>query len=171
MLYEGGVRVPLVIRWPGSVDPGSRSDEPVIGIDLFPTLLDIANVPRTARDSADGLSLVPLLGQDGQLPDRPLFWHFPAYLEAYRSMNGHWRTTPASAIRMGDYKLIRFFEDGRTELYDLSSDIGEQRDISILMPEKAAELDEHLTSWWQRVGAWIPSVRNPDFEPDADEGD
>jgi hypothetical protein len=85
-------------------------------------------------------------------------------------MVGPWRTTPASAIRIGDYKLIRFFEDQRVELYDLSSDAGEQRDISTTMPEKTAELDGQLRSWWERVGAWIPTVLNPEFAPDADQG-
>jgi arylsulfatase A-like enzyme len=170
MLYEGGIRVPLIVRWPEQVLPGSRSNDPVIGTDLFPTILDLANVPPTGSEKTDGLSLLPLLNQEEELPQRPLYWHFPAYLEAYRSMVGPWRTTPASAIRIGDYKLIRFFEDQRVELYDLSSDAGEQRDISTTMPEKTAELDGQLRSWWERVGAWIPTVLNPEFAPDADQG-
>jgi arylsulfatase A-like enzyme len=171
MLYEGGIRVPLVVSWPGQVEPGSRSESPVVGTDLFPTILDIADVPRMTFSIADGLSLLPLLRQQGDLPARPLYWHFPAYLEAYRSMTGPWRTTPASAIRIGDYKLITFFEDQRIELYDLVNDIGEQRDISVTMPEKVVELEAQLRSWWQRVGAWIPTVPNPEFDPEAAQGE
>ena len=164
MLYEGGIRVPLIVRWPGQVEPGSRSESPVIGTDFFPTMLDIAKIPTTVFAATDGLSLLPILGQLGELPTRPLYWHFPAYLEAYRSMAGPWRTTPASAIRVGDYKLITFFEDRRIELYDLSSDAGEQRDISATMPEKATDLEAQLRSWWERVEAWIPVVPNPEFD-------
>ena len=166
MLYEGGVREPLVVRWPGHTDPGSISRVPVIGTDLYPTLLEITGAPRP-RQVLDGVSIVPLLNGDPaplELTDRPLFWHFPAYLEAGQ-MIGPWRTTPAAAVRYGDYKLIEFFEDGRLELYDLAADLGEADDLSDAMPEKVAELHEIMVRWREEVDAYVPSELNPAYDP------
>ena len=163
MLYEGGIRVPLIVRWPGRIEAGSRSDSPVIGIDLFPTFLDIADTGPSTVEGLDGRSLLPLLQHQGDLPERPLYWHFPAYLEADRSVSGPWRTTPASAIRLGRYKLLTFFEDQRVELYDLAADVGERQDLSLALPDVTAALHGRLTSWWAQVGAWIPTRSNPDY--------
>jgi arylsulfatase A-like enzyme len=167
MLYEGGIRVPLMIRWPSRVSPDSRSDIPVIGTDLYPTLCEIAGIKDVTRVAPDGVSLVPVLLQPDYLPARTLYWHFPAYLETYRGMTGPWRTTPASAVRVGNYKLITFFEDRRVELYDLAADIGERHDLSAEMPAKVAELRTELESWWDQVEAWIPKDSNPRYEPEA----
>ena len=119
MLYEGGIRVPLMILRAGAV-----SDAPVIGVDLFPTLLTMAGLPPPPGVQLDGVDLVPLLKAASPLPERPLFWHFPAYLEADASVPGPWRTTPAAAVRIGPHKLITFFEDSRDELYNLAEDPG-----------------------------------------------
>jgi hypothetical protein len=113
----------------------------------------------------DGTSLVPVLRGDWTQIDRPLFWHVPAYLEASPDTRGPWRTAPASAVQYGGYKLTHFFEDGRDELYDLTSDVGERIDSIDLNPEKADELRALLQRWWTMVDAFIPTELNPDFVP------
>jgi len=115
----------------------------------------------------DGVSLVPLLEGRGQPDPRALYWHFPAYLEAYSSVEGPWRTTPASAVRLGRYKLVHFFEDGRTELYDLITDPSESVDLSGELVEKTSELQTMLESWWQDTKAFIPTEPNPLYIPSA----
>ncbi len=163
MLYEGGVRVPMMVRWPGVVAPGRRSDVPVIGTDLYPTLLQIAGASPRPGQPLDGVSLMPILDGTGSLPERALYWHFPAYLEADRSVPGPWRTTPAGAIRDGRYKLVEFFEDQRVELYDLESDLGEQHDLSPERPELRSRLLGKLRRWRQEIGAPVPTEPNSEF--------
>ena len=155
MLYEGGIRVPLAIRWPGEIAPGRVEDTPVIGIDLYPTLLDIAGVERPGQ-RPDGMSLMPLLTGTDALSARSLYWHFPAYLEMPRGFPGPWRTTPAGAIRRGDFKLIEFFEDGTLELYNLRSDMRETSNLAESMPEMAEVLHERLQAWREETGADMP---------------
>ena len=167
MLYEGGIREPLIVRWPGRVESGYVSETPVIGTDLYPTLLDIAGGSPPTNQTLDGVSLGPVLRGQGELESRALFWHFPAYLEADASVEGPWRTTPASAIRLGRYKLVHFFEDRRTELYDLLADPSESKDLSLEMVEKTLELRAMLESWWQDTGAFIPTEPNPLYDPSA----
>ena len=137
MLYEGGVRVPLIVRWPGVVAPGSICSEPVTSTDFFPTFLTLAGRETDRNRPVDGLSLVPLLQKGGtaSLHREALFWHYPSYLQA-NAEKGTWRITPAGAIRSGDFKLLEFFEDGRLELYDLRNDIGETRNLALQMPAK-----------------------------------
>ena len=110
MLYEGGIRVPLLIKWPGVTQPGSTTGEAVINVDLYPTFLEMTNIPVLESELLDGESLVPLL-KDPQtrLESRSLFWHFPAYLQKYQGMQQRFRTTPVSVIRQGDWKLLEFF--------------------------------------------------------------
>ncbi len=167
MLYEGGIRVPLIIRWPGTIRAGAVSDAPVIGVDLFPTMLAAAGIAPPPGVRLDGIDLVPFLKGTRQLPDRPLFWHFPAYLEADTSVPGPWRTTPAAAVRIGAHKLITFFEDGRDELYDLAEDPGETHDLAVETPQRAAELRATLERWWEETGAWIPTEPNPLYRSDS----
>ena len=167
MLYEGGIRVPLIIRWPDTIRAGAVSDAPVIGVDLFPTMLAAAGIAPPPGVRLDGVDLTPLLSGSGQLPDRPLFWHFPAYLEADVSVPGPWRTTPAAAVRIGAHKLITFFEDGRNELYDLAEDPGETRDLFAEAPQRAAELRASLERWWEETAAWIPTEPNPLYAADS----
>jgi len=176
MLYEGGIREPMIVRWPGHVEAGISSEVPVISVDFFPTIVDMAGADRPTGQALDGLSLVPLLvaGADpGQadaataaLAGRPLFWHFPAYLEGNRTI-GPFRTTPAAAVRLGDYKLIEFFEDGKLELYDLRDDIGEANDLADQMPEKVEELRAVMEAWRAAVNAPVPSALNPEFDAAA----
>lgn len=164
MLYEGGLRVPLAAYWPGTIPPGRTIDTPVIGTDLYPTFLEMAG-GRLEGKAWDGLSLLALLTGEGRLPERPLFWHFPAYLEADRSTPGPFRTTPAAAVRIGDYKLLEFFETGAFELYDLRADIGEQRNLADSLPEVASRLYDAMLAWRAEVAAVLPGEPNPAFEP------
>lgn len=159
-LYEGGIRVPCVVAWPGIARPGRSCEEPVASIDIYPTLLELAGIARPARQILDGVSLVPVL-RGAALPARPrLFWHFPCYVG---------RATPSSAVREGDYKLIEFFEDvGRMELYNLRDDPHEERDLSASQPSRAKSLADTLHAWQRDTRAAIPREANPAFDPRAD---
>lgn len=167
MLYEGGVRVPLAVRWPRKVSPGSQNGTPVISLDFFPTLLEAAGVGSPAGHLLDGQSLMPLLAGTGTLADRALFWHFPAYLQAYARQPGPWRITPSGSIREGDWKLIERFENGSLELYNLREDPSETQDLSSRMPAKARQLHDQLVAWRRSVDAPVPTERNPAYQPGA----
>jgi arylsulfatase A-like enzyme len=144
-LYEGGIREPLVIKWPGVTQPGSTCDDPVISTDFYPTILEMAGLPPKPSQHLDGQSLVPLLKQTGTLPPRPLFWHYPHY-----SNQGG---MPGAAIRLGDYKLIERFEDGRTHLYNLEDDLGERDDLAARMPDRVRQMRKRLHAWYKEVDA------------------
>jgi len=167
MLYEGGIRVPMIVRWPGNVKPGGICDVPVIGIDFYPTMLEMAGARRPSGHILDGLSIVPLLRGKGTLNRKAIFWHFPAYLESYNEKQWPWRTTPASAVRQGDFKLIEFFEDGKIELYNLKDDLGEKNNLAGTMPDKAEELHSMLVEWRKSVKAPVPAEKNPQYDPQA----
>jgi arylsulfatase A len=156
-LWEGGIRVPLIVRWPGAVRAGSVCTEPTLSPDLFPTVAEIAGAVVPAKHSRDGTSLVPLLlGRAQRLPARALFWHLPAFLHA--------QTALSSAIREGDHKAIEYLEDGRLELYDLARDPGEEHDLAAEQPARTAALREKLHRWRESVGAEMPTV-NPNYDP------
>ena len=158
MLYEGGIRVPLTVKWPARITSGRLDGTPVIGIDFYPTLLEISGAEPPAHDM-DGVSLVPIFtGNDG-LAARSLYWHFPAYLEASKGIPGPWRTTPAGAIRSEDYKLIEFFENGVLELYNLREDPGESTNLADQLPEKTELLHKSLKDWREKVGADMPTPK------------
>lgn len=161
MLYEGGIRVPLIVRWPAVVEAGSVCSEPVISVDLFPTLLDVCGRANHHTGLLDGTSLLPLLKSAGHdtLDRQAIYWHFPGYLQADAKL-GTWRTTPAGAIRAGDFKLIEFFEDGRIELYDTSADVGERNDLVESMPEQARVLHQQLINWRKAVQAPMPTPKS-----------
>jgi len=174
MLYEGGIREPLLLRWPGQVEAGALRDTPVQGTDLLPTFLELAGVTPPSEHALDGLSLTPLFQPSGALPERTLYWHFPAYLQAYLPSQGAWRTTPGSALRAGRWKLHEYFEDGRVELYDLENDPGEAHDLAAELPERAAALHARLLAWRTELDAPVPSEPEPRYgapEPSADEDD
>jgi arylsulfatase A-like enzyme len=159
-LYEGGIRVPLVVAGPPVANPGSTCDAPVASIDFYPTLLELADAKPPAGQPLDGASLVPVLKGAGELRRERLFWHFPCYVG---------RATPSSAIREGDFKLIEFFEDGgRVELYDLANDPSESRDLASSMPERAADLAARLRHWQRDTRAALPSGANPNYDPKSD---
>lgn len=156
-LYEGGVRVPLIIHWPGVTTPGSTSDEPVATMDLYPTILNIAGSSGNANHNAtvDGVSLVPLLKNARyRLNREALYWHYPHYYST---------TTPVSSVRQGKWKLLEYLEDKRIELYDIHSDLGEAKNLANSYPGKARELQQKLTSWRDAVDAPMPQA-NPDFK-------
>jgi arylsulfatase A-like enzyme len=157
-LYEGGVREPMIVHWPGTVKGGSVCSEPVISNDFYPTMLEMAGISARPAQHVDGVSLVPLLQQEDDLPERPLFWHFPHY--------GNQGGLPGAAVRLGDFKLIEFFEDGSLELYNLREDLSEENNLVQAMPDKVEELLELLHDWQESVDARMPSP-NPDFDPDA----
>ncbi len=154
-LYEGGVREPMIIRWPGLAKPGSVCDTPVISVDFFPTLLAMAGVPVKV-DNLDGIDLTPLLRGGGVSRPEALYWHYPHYHGG--------GATPGGAIRDGNYKLIDYYGEERFELYDLKADLGEKEDLARKMPEKARELRMKLHDWLKRVDAQMPTP-NPDFDP------
>ena len=152
-LYEGGTRVPLIVRWPGVVKAGGSVSVPTIHVDVYPTLLEIAKAPKP-RQVLDGQSLVPLLrDSEAKLGREAIYQHFPGYLG---SGPGKWRTTPVSTVQAGDWKLMEFLEDGHLELYNLGDDLGESRNLAGAMPEKAAELRLKLLAWRKEVKAPMP---------------
>ncbi|OPZ16721.1 MAG: Arylsulfatase [candidate division BRC1 bacterium ADurb.BinA364] len=158
-LYEGGIRVPLIVRWPSVVDPGSVSNDPVINLDFYPTFLDIAGGEAPGDYPLDGKSFAGVLRSSGRegMPQRDLFWHFPAYALAPGGADeGQWRSGPQSAIRSGDWKLIEFLQDETVELYNLRDDPGETRELSAEAPDKARELLAKLSAWREETGAAIP---------------
>jgi len=173
--YEGGIRVPLCMSWPDVIKPGSVCNTPVTGVDYMPTFAELAGAPLPKHQPVDGVSFVPLL-HGKKMPDRAIFWHFPLYLQGssynrvlpiYGTDRMYWRATPCSVIRKGDWKLIQFFESGKTELYNIRQDIGEKKDLAADYPEKAAELLKELKKWQADTKAIIPSKLNPDFDPNA----
>lgn len=147
-MYEGGIRVPWIVRAPGLTTPGSESETPISSIDLFPTLLELAGAKSPASDRIDGVSLLPVLrGQE--LSSRPLFWHYPHY--------GNQGGAPGGAVRDGDWKLIEWYEDGAVELFNLRKDPSETRNVAADMPEKVRELSAKLKVWRTEVAAVMPT--------------
>lgn len=165
-LYEGGVRVPLAIRWPGHIERGTRSSEMVATMDFFPTLLSMTRSKKPSQVRLDGEDLSGVLTEGEKLQRDSLFWHFPSYLEPYADFQGVWRTTPAGSIRKGSYKLIEYFEFGQLELYDLDTDLAEKNNLALALPEKTAELRAEMLAWRKTSAAPIPTTLNPDYNPD-----
>ena len=156
--YEGGVRVPLIVYWPGFTKAGLVETSPAITLDLYPTLLEMTGV-KPLQSQVDGISLAPLL-KSGAKPDRDaIFWHYPHYHPG--------GATPYSAIRSGDLRLVHFYEDGRDELYDLANDIGESKDLATAQPERTKALRSRLDAWLKSVDAQLPKA-NPAYDPAAD---
>jgi len=155
-VYEGGIREPMIVRWPGVVAPGSTCGVPVSSVDFYPTILAMTGAAADPRQQLDGESLVPLLKQTGPLQREAIFWHYPHYSPQ--------RGVPAGAVRQGDYKLLEFYEDGHLELYNLAEDVGERDNLAETLPEKTAELHKLLVDWRKQVAA-RPPTRNPDYVP------
>jgi arylsulfatase A-like enzyme len=159
-MYEGGIREPLLVRWPGVVAAGRVIDTPVSSPDFFPTLLEVAGSKPVSGQILDGVSLVPLF-RGGTLPERALFWHYPHY--------GNQGGAPGAAIRRGNWKLIEWMEDQRVELFDLSRDPGEQTDLAHRDPKRAAALRTELKGWQKSIGVRYPTP-NPKYNPAATSG-
>ena len=155
--YEGGVRVPLIISWKGHTVTGKSTDEPAITPDLFSTILDAANV-KTQDKTIDGKSLLPVM-QGKALEERPIFWHYPHYHDG--------GARPYSAIRLGDWKLIKKYEDNSYELYNLKNDVGETKNLSKKYPQKTKELSTILIQWLNSVKAQYPTP-NPNWDPEKE---
>jgi arylsulfatase A len=174
--YEGGIRVPLIVRWPGKVKAGSECEVPVHAVDFYPTYVALGGAALPADHPLDGESLLPLLTQTGSLQRTTLFWHMPTYTTNYGR-------TPCAVIREGDWKLIHWFGDyldtsgftpddkpygklvvgSRTELYHLRDDPGERKDLAADRPKKTAHLTKTLHAWHDRTGAALPTP-NPAFD-------
>jgi arylsulfatase A-like enzyme len=153
-LYEGGTRVPFIVRWPGKVQAGSTCDVPAIHVDIFPTFAALAGAKLPEKQIFDGESLVPLLRDPkAKLARTTIYQHFPGYLGAGADS---WRTTPVTILQEGDWKLMEFLEDGRLELYNLRDDVGETKNLVNAMPEKAKELHAKLVAWRAAVNAPMP---------------
>lgn len=148
-LYEGGIREPMIIKWPHVTKPGSVCPVPVISMDFYPTMLEIAGLPLESKQHVDGVSLAPLLRGEKSFPQRPLFWHYPHY--------GNQGGSPGAAVRFGDWKLIEFFEDSHVELYNIKKDISESNDLAKTMPDKVKELRQMLHNWQKEVDARFPT--------------
>lgn len=159
-LYEGGHRVPFIFRWPGRIPSGTTSDIPITSVDLYPTLLELAEASSPLHHILDGVSVMNVLTSGGRAKiDRDaIYWHFPGYLGAGEKA---WRTTPAGAIVSGEWKLIEFFETGKLELYHLRDDLGEKNDLSSKFPEKTKDLHTRLLAWRRKIDAPMPTANTP----------
>ncbi len=167
--YEGGIRVPLFVVWPGVVAAETKSDVPVMNIDLYPTFCELTGAALPTNQIVDGQSLMPILKGNKSFADRAIFWHFPAYLESYSRIDSQrdplFRSRPCSIIRQGDWKLHEYFEDGALELYNLRDDIGEQNNLANTCGDKAKQLHDALQSWREQTGAPVPNLPNPNHDP------
>ncbi len=165
--YEGGIRVPFAFVWPGKILPNTIQNTPITNLDIFPTVLAAAGIDLKGLEY-DGINLLPLLSKNKKINSRPLYWHFPIYLEAYYPNNNQnrdplFRTRPGSVIIFGDWKLHYYDEDQGIELYNLKTDIGETNNLAISNPKKAKELLDMLNGWKAKVKAPIPTKLNPNF--------
>jgi len=181
MFYEGGIRVPTFVYWPGKVKPGSTCEEPVIGTDFYPTFLQLAGISAPQNYELDGKSILPLLKGRKKLRRESLFWHFPCYLQAYEGMTDEsrdplFRTRPVSVILKRNWKLFMFHEewvldggsknlDGNNsiELYNLKDDIAEQNNLAQINTRKRDELLKELMDWQKNIKAPLPTDPNPEY--------
>ena len=159
-LYEGGIRVPLIITWPKGIKAGSVNRTPVYSADLFATAVELAGAKNTT--GLDGVSLLPLLTGRGRFNRDAIYWHYPHY--SNQSVNGGHLDQPGAAIRQGDLKLIEFYQDNHLELYDLKNDLGERQDLARSRPQQATQLRQKLAAWRQAVGAQMMTP-NPEYKP------
>ena len=152
-LYEGGVRVPTCMKWPGVIESGTKSATPITSVDFLPSFAELAGVPLPTTQPVDGESFVALLRGQRAPDNRAIFWHYPLYLTG--------RASPASAIRKGDWKLIEYFEDGRLELYNLAVDISESYNLAATETGRTRELHQELKAWRKATNAVEPRMANP----------
>ena len=156
-LYEGGVREPMIVRWPSHSSPGTVCDEPVMSTDFFPSILDMLGLPIPEEYNLDGKSFAPLVEGDKDFERGAIYWHFPHY-------SNHGMQSPGGAVRCGDYKLLEYYENNTVQLFNLKNDIGEQNDLAESEPEKARELSDMLHKWLKDIDAQMMPP-NPDYSP------
>ena len=179
MYYEGGIRVPMIVRWPGKTKPGTICDVPVHNVDFYTTFLAVAGGDIPSGKALDGADISPLF-QSKPFPDRGVFWHFPGYLNSNTggSRSPKFRTRPVSVIRKGDWKLHLYHEEwvldgGRdkidvnnsVELYNIKEDVSESKNLTNTNPAKRDELLGELLSWFKKTDALLPSEKNPQYDP------
>jgi arylsulfatase A-like enzyme len=167
--YEGGIRVPYIIKWPGVIQENATNNSPIINMDFFPTFMEITGVAIPDK-ILDGRSILSLLKGENIL-ERPLYWHYPIYLEAYNMQKDDgrdplFRTRPGSTILFNNWKLHQFYEDGGIELYNLKNDIGERNNVAKSNPEISTKLLTLLNQWRTSLKAPIPSTINPVYDPE-----
>jgi arylsulfatase A-like enzyme len=156
-VYEGGIRVPFLVRMPGVAKPGSTNDTPIISPDIFATAVEFTGTRPPAGATIDGRSLVSLL-RGGAAPARDaLYWHYPHY--------GNQGGFPGGAIRMGDWKLIENYEDGSVMLYNLRADVGEKKDLAAAEPARVKTMRAKLHAWYRETGAKFLSAKPGGPEP------
>ena len=148
-LYEGGIREPMIIRWPGVTRAAATCNVPVTSTDFYPTMLDMAGLPARPKQHRDGVSIVPLLKGGKKLERKAIFWHYP-----HNHGSG---SVPSAAVRAGDWKLIEWYRDKRVELFNLADDLGETKDLAKSSPARAKELHDMLKAWRKEVGAAVPA--------------
>ena len=180
--YEGGIREPMLLRWPGVVKPGSVCETPVSNLDFYPTFLTIAKATPPRNYPLDGSSLLPLFHGQQALADRAIYWHFPGYLNdpVVRGRDPIFRTRPVTAMRKGDWKLLLYHEEWQldggwekrasnaaVELYNLRNDVGERVDLASKDPARRDSMLKEMLAWMKRTGATMPSQPNPAFTPSA----
>ena len=155
--YEGGIRVPLIVYWPGRTEPNSTSEAVVTGTDFYPTLLEMMNLPTVPSQHVDGKSFVPAL--NGEAYERgPVYWHFPHY-------SNHGYQSPGGAIRSGDFKLLEYYENGTVQLFDLANDIGERNDLAYDRPDLVTKLQKQFEDWRNEVDAKMPYPKTATSKP------
>lgn len=168
-LFEGGTRIPCVMRWKDHIEPGTSCDTPITSVDYLPTFASLGNAPLPNKQAVDGTDISPLMfGKP--IPERSIFWHYPLYLKgkglSIKMSDGvtySWRGFPSTAIRRGQYKMIEFLETDTAELYDLTNDPGEEHDLSKEMPDLASKMRAELDAWQDSTKAPIPAILNPKY--------
>lgn len=153
--YEGGIRVPMIIKWPEHGKSGAVCDVPVINTDFYPTLLKMAGLPLLPQQHVDGVNITPLLEGEGTIKRKALYWHFPHY-------SNHGLQSPGGVVRSGKYKLIEYFENGTVQLFDLEADPGEQNDLAAVLPHEVKKLKKMLHAWRKKTGA-VMMAPNPEY--------
>jgi arylsulfatase A-like enzyme len=166
--YEGGIREPFFFIFRNRIKKNTVSDVPITNLDLLPTIMDYAGINKD-HFKVDGTSIKPVLEEEVVELDRPLFWHFPIYLETYdvddnEDRDSLFRTRPGSVVRYGPWKLHYYFEDNEVELYNLDDDIGERSNLSQSNPQKVEELTGYLSNWWKETNAPIPGEINTEYK-------
>jgi arylsulfatase A-like enzyme len=167
--YEGGIRVPFIVRWDNKITANSVSHTPINNIDIYPTILELLALDKPKNHPLDGVSLLPLFNNEKTNKARPLFWHFPVYLQSVindpaEGRDPYFRTRPGSVIRYGEWKLHHYFEDNEVELYNLKTDPSEQNNLANNFPEKKTALMNMLNRWRSNIAAPIPTKMNPKYK-------